>query len=277
MVFLWILFILTLLIFLYLASLRCRWGNPKMRRFTRYTYAHRGLHGNGAPENSLKAFSHAADHGFGSELDVHLSKDGRLVIMHDENLFRTVGVDVNISDMTAKELAQLTLSGSREPIPYLEQVAAIYQRADLPLIIELKPNKNRRELVRAVLKCLGRYPKLRFCLESFDPLAMFWVRVYAPKIVRGQLSSDLFHEPTEGMPRIVGFFLRYLMLNFLSKPDFIAYEYKDRNNLSLRLCHWLYDVQEVNWTVRNRTQAAKAQREKHIIIFEDFIPNVPQG
>ena len=50
-----------------------------------YDYAHRGLHAlpAGIPENSLRAFRLAANNGYGAELDVHLSRDGRLVIMHE--------------------------------------------------------------------------------------------------------------------------------------------------------------------------------------------------
>ena len=46
-------------------------------------YAHRGLHGNGVPENSLAAFSAAADAGYGIELDVQLSRDGVVMVFHD--------------------------------------------------------------------------------------------------------------------------------------------------------------------------------------------------
>lgn len=277
-VFLTILFVIVLLVLLYLLSLRCRWNYSKLRPFTRHAYAHRGLHGNGAPENSLLAFRRAAAAGFGAELDVHLSKDGRLIVMHDENLTRMVGRDADICDLTSRELETMRLSGSSEPIPYLEEVLPIFERAGLPVIIELKTKGAlRRKLVRTVLETLKDFPKLRFCIESFDPIAMFYVRCADKTIVRGQLSSDLVREPPENLSRPAAFALKYMLLNFLSKPDFVAYQFKYRHNLSVNLCRWLYDAQEFDWTIRNRTQAAKALREGNVIIFENFIPTSPRG
>ena len=47
---------------------------------------HRGLHGNGLPENSISAFKNAIDHNFNIELDVQLTKDKKLIVFHDYNL-----------------------------------------------------------------------------------------------------------------------------------------------------------------------------------------------
>ena len=87
-------------------------------------YAHRGLHAihAGIPENSLRAFRLAANNNYGAELDVRMSRDGRLVIMHDESLKRTTGANANISGVTAQVLGQLNLEGTREKVPYLEDV-----------------------------------------------------------------------------------------------------------------------------------------------------------
>ena len=53
-------------------------------------YAHRGLHGEGVPENSLSAFARAAEAGYGIELDVQLSRDGTVMVFHDYTLGETV-------------------------------------------------------------------------------------------------------------------------------------------------------------------------------------------
>lgn len=269
-----ILLVLVALVFLYLLAIGCRWGNPKLRRLTQYEYAHRGLHdlSNGIPENSLAAFRNAAANGFGAELDVHLSKDGRLFVMHDENLRRMTGYDANICDLTSAELEQFTLAGTREPIPYLEEVLPIFDSAHLPLIIELKPAGNdHSSLAKAVLQVLANYPELEFCIESFDPLAMFTVRRLDKTIVRGQLSSNFMREP-EKLHFPLTFLLKNLLLNFFSRPDFIAYRFKYRKTLSLRLCKWLYEVQEFDWTIQTKPQAMKALREGSVIIFEGFNP-----
>ena len=61
---------------------------PEMNKLREYDYAHRGLHDKkaGIPENSMKAFQRAMELGYGMELDVHLTKDGGLVVMHDDSL-----------------------------------------------------------------------------------------------------------------------------------------------------------------------------------------------
>ena len=59
-----------------------RRDHPKWAVFRRFRYAHRGLHDReaGAPENSLPAFRRALERGYGVELDVHLTGDGRLAV-----------------------------------------------------------------------------------------------------------------------------------------------------------------------------------------------------
>lgn len=274
-VFLTILVILVALIILYLLAIGGRWNHPKLRYLKQFDYAHRGLHDRlrGIPENSLAAFQEAAAHGFGAELDVHLTKDGRLVVIHDENIKRMTGVDANVCDLTGAELEQFTLIRTPEPIPYFEEVLPIFEHAGLPLIIELKTvNGNYKALAKAVLDVLADYPELDYCIESFDPLALFAVRRLNKDIVRGQLSTNFTREP-DRLHFPLTFMLKHLMLNFLSRPDFIAYKFKYRKCPSVRLCKWLYDVQEFDWTIRTKPQAAKALREGSVIIFEGFDPN----
>ena len=77
-------------------------------------YAHRGLHDHEHAENSLSAFRLAVKNGFGIELDVRLSKDGVLVVFHDDTLERVAGVEGRVIDYTAAELAAMHLSGTED-------------------------------------------------------------------------------------------------------------------------------------------------------------------
>lgn len=81
--------------------------------------AHRGLFNNNsdAPENSLAAFRNALEHGFGMELDVQLTKDGKLVVFHDFDLKRMCGVHKKLTELTYAELEQYSLKNSTEKIP----------------------------------------------------------------------------------------------------------------------------------------------------------------
>lgn len=106
-----------------------RKNHPKWAVFRRFRYAHRGLHDQeaGVPENSLPAFQRAIEHGYGVELDVHLTGDGRLAVIHDKNLKRTTGVDAEVSSLSPAELKKFRLEGTGESIPLLEEVLPMFQ------------------------------------------------------------------------------------------------------------------------------------------------------
>ena len=89
---------------IYLLLLRCRKGHPEMEALRGWSYAHRGLHGNGVPENSMQAFRLAKEAGCGIEFDVHLMADGNLAVIHDASLKRTAGAEVYIEDLEVNQL-----------------------------------------------------------------------------------------------------------------------------------------------------------------------------
>lgn len=260
---------------LYALALRCRRDHPDWAYLRHWRYAHRGLHNKPVvPENSMAAFRLAADCGFGAELDVHLMRDGKLAVIHDSSLLRTAGVDVAVEDLTAEELQQYRLEGTDEHIPLLEEVLALFEdRA--PLVVELKSERgNHDELAAATVAMLDRY-RTRYCIESFDPRCLMWLRKNRPEIVRGQLSEQFLRHEDDGsdLSRGVRFVLGNLLLNFRTEPDFIAYRFEDRNTPSVFLCRTLYGVQEVNWTIRSREDMAEAERAGNLVIFERIDPN----
>ncbi len=274
MVFVWILLIFLLLFAIFwVISLHGIRRKPGFYGFEGEHYAHRGLHANdrGLPENSLRAFRVAAEAGYGAELDVHLSRDGKLVIMHDENLQRMCGIDREICDMTADELEQCRLLGTNEKIPYLEEVLPIFS-GNYPLIIEIKTKgTNAARLTGKVCTLLRKYPDVKFCIESFDPRVLMWLKKHQPKIIRGQLSCNFF-KSTEDLPWYLKLLLTNLTMNFLAKPHFIAYKLEDRDQLSFRLCRKVWDIQEFSWTVKTPEDEADAIQSHRLIIFEGFLP-----
>lgn len=258
---------------LYVLSMRTK-RRPKVGfhgRLGDFDYAHRGLHAlaAGIPENSLRAFRLAANNGYGAELDVHLSRDGRLVVMHDENLKRTTGVNANISAVTAQVLGQLSLEGTKEKIPYLEEVLPLFA-GKAPLLIELKTERgNYVELTRKVTNLLKQYEDLDFMIESFDPRVLRWLKKNRPDIVRGQLSCNYFRDQKK-LNKIECFFLTNMMFNFLTKPDFIAYRFEDRDCLAPGLCKKIWRPQMFYWVVRTQDDANRLAEEDDMIIFEGF-------
>ena len=269
-----ILIILAVLFLLYLLCLRCRRGHADWAHFRQWRYAHRGLHNKekGIPENSMAAFKLAAANGFGAELDVHLMKDGKLAVIHDASLLRTAGADVLIEDLTAEELENYRLEGTEQRIPLLEDVLPLFvDRA--PLIVELKAERGNAEaLAAAACKVLDKY-KAEYCVESFDPRCLMWLWQDRPDVIRGQLSENFTaHGDAQHLPGGVRWILTNLLLNVRTRPDFIAYRFEDRANLSLRLCRGFYRVQEASWTVRDRETMEKAEAAGNLVIFENFDP-----
>ena len=136
LVILFTLFLLTVWLFF----LNSRANHPSWAALEHRRYAHRGLHcsADSVPENSLAAFRRAIRHGYGSELDVHLLRDGTLAVFHDSDLKRMTGVTGVLEDCTAQDLAALHLAGTPETIPQLCEVLSLYEGTGLPLVVELK-------------------------------------------------------------------------------------------------------------------------------------------
>ena len=176
-----------------------RRDHPSWKVLRRYRYAHRGLHdrGSGIPENSMAAFRLAREHGYGVELDVQLTGDGQLAVIHDKSLKRTTGVEGEVPRLSMAELKRCRLEGTQETIPTLEEVLELFQGGP-PLLVELKADYfDIRELVEKAVAALDRY-RVNYCIESFHPGVVHWLRKHRPDICRGQLSQD-FWRGTEGV------------------------------------------------------------------------------
>ena len=182
--------ILVVLFILWILALRCRNGHTAWNTLRNFRYAHRGLHDseNGIPENSMAAFRLAVENGYGIELDIHLTKDGRLAVIHDSSLLRTAGADVRVETLTAEELDQYRLEGTDEKIPFLEEVLPLFE-GKTPLVVELKVEGNAAALAKAACDLLDQY-KVDYCIESFHPQAILWLKKNRPEICRGQLSQN---------------------------------------------------------------------------------------
>ena len=135
-----------------------------------YHYAHRGLynHGTNIPENSMMAFRKSKHLGYGCELDVQCTKDGKLVVFHDDNCLRMTGFDGVVENMTYAELSSLRLNNTDECIPLFKDVLDLELKE---LVIEIKSTKLRRKVVSATLKELKTY-RGKYSICSFDPLIL---------------------------------------------------------------------------------------------------------
>jgi glycerophosphoryl diester phosphodiesterase len=141
-------------------------GNIKYRFVTDVNVditAHRGA-SRVAPENSMAAFREAYNMGVKYiELDVHITKDGYVYVMHDDTLKRMLNINEKSNSIKYKDIKDLTLNSKydnylEEKIPLLEDVLKWYKDKDFILNIELKPINNEYELlVNKTLELINKY------------------------------------------------------------------------------------------------------------------------
>lgn len=230
-------------------------------------WAHRGFHciENGVPENSMAAFKMAVKKGCGIELDVHLTKDKKLVVFHDDTLERMCSKPGIIEELSYPELAKCYLKGTSEKIPLLKDVLA-YVKGRVPLLIEIKlPSKN-TEICVQLVKVLQEYTG-PFLVQSFNCLSLRWLKKYEGDILRGQLSSNLV-KSDKAPHRFVRFCVKHLLTNFICRPDFISYKLEDTKNISLWILNKALSVPVAVWTIRAGDAMKRAKETFDMYIFE---------
>ena len=262
--------VIFLIVLLYWLSIQGRRNHPKLPALLHWSYAHRGLHGEGIPENSMAAFQAALEQGYGIELDVHLLRDGGLAVIHDSKLLHTTGAEGNVEDLTTEQLSSYRLEGTSETIPTLSQVLSLFH-GKAPIIVELKVHQNNvAPLCRAACDLLDTYEGA-YCLESFDPRVVRWLRKQRPDLIRGQLTEDFVSNREMKVPFLLKWMLTHNLCNFYTRPDFLSYRFEHRHaTVSNRLLR--RRIAFVGWTIRTPEDYSLAQQEGWTPIFESFLP-----
>ena len=232
-------------------------------------YAHRGLWGEGAPENSLAAFRLAAERGYAIELDVQLSADGTVMVFHDYTLARMCNKDGKVCDLTCEELTACTLGSTAERIPTFAEVLELVG-GRVPLLVELKGESGNTALCPAVAALLDNYDGA-YCVESFNPLLLAWFKKNRKGVVRGLLSTDLIKEKKSGS-KILNFALSALLVTFLCRPAFHAWDQKYPRRLALRVGLSLFGAASFVYTVKNQADFDRHIKAGNSPIFDEFIP-----
>ncbi len=250
-----------------IAPRRKRNTNP----FNHTMFAHRGLHTKDgeAPENSLVAFERAKNAGYGVELDIQFTADRQVVVFHDKDLARMCGIDRRVDSMTYEELKTLSLQGGTQHIPLLRDALALLDTT--PVLCEIKSYgaNSDTSLCEAAWPLLKQY-KGPLCIESFNPFMVRWFQQNQPQVIRGILSTC--YDDIKEVSRLQGFALGALMTNFLTRPDFIAYDYRYRHKFPFVLCRSLFHPMAVAWTITSKEQETTALTTFDTCIFEQYHP-----
>jgi len=170
-------------------------------------YAHRGASAQ-SPENTMAAFRKAIELGSGGiELDVHMTKDGEIVVIHDEVIDRTSNGTGKVKDLTFSELLRydfgywFSQEFSEEKIPTLEQVMTLLSDWDGVLNIEIKANDTGIE--SSVIALIDKYRmRKRVIISAFNHYILVNVKRIDDAIETGALIMETLYRPWEYAKRI---------------------------------------------------------------------------
>lgn len=191
-------------------------------------FAHRGLHDGIVPENTLWAFKEAVKNGYDIELDIRLTKDNKLVVFHDQNLYRLCGVDKDICTLDYEELKAFFIKDTKEQIPLLSDLLKILPHTTT-LLIELKSSRNYKKMVQVFLDDIRDIPN-QYAIHSYDPRIVYYFKRLNPHIIRGLITKG---KPTES--KLLNYIIKLLPILSIIKPDFINHEFEDLPNKTMDL------------------------------------------
>ncbi|MEM7706362.1 MAG: glycerophosphodiester phosphodiesterase [Pseudomonadota bacterium] len=148
-------------------------------------YGHRGAAGE-APENTIAGLRHLIGLGLQRvEIDLRLSRDGELMVVHDRSLKRTHGVPGRVSSLTSAALIERS---GRHAVPNLQQLLqACPELTHLQLELKPAPARERLPIARRLVETLSSVgaPLTRYCATSSDPKLLAVVRSVARDLPRG--------------------------------------------------------------------------------------------
>lgn len=263
-----VIIILVLIAGLYVAAIAPDGSRrERMAAYRGTMFAHRGYHckEKGIPENSMAAFRAAIRKGYGIELDIHLTSDNQVIVFHDDTLSRVCQRKGTPEALPASKLRRLSLLGTSEHMPLLEEVLRLVD-GSVPLLIELKISDRSTKLCERAYQILEKYHG-PYLIQSFNPEALKWFRNNATHVLRGQLSSDLVKSNPD-KPWLYCFMAKHLLVNFWGRPDFISYKLADLPTPSTTLLRKFFGTPFAVWTLRSKKTLEKGIRDYDMQIFE---------
>lgn len=229
---------------------------------TKTPIAHRGLHdmNNQCWENTLPAFEMAAKQGFAIECDVHLTKDGGVVVFHDDALDRLAGCKGRISELTSTEATALTVGTTKDHVPTLRQMLELID-GRVPVVIELKGIEGEDDgLVAAIAKELASY-KGQAAIMSFDHHLIRRFAKDAPNVAAGLTAEGTSEQDFEAHFSMLAHGISFVSYNIHHLPNpFVTFV---RNRLQMPV---------ITWTVRDAQMKNHSDLNADQITFEGFDP-----
>lgn len=215
--------------------------------------AHRGIHNEFVPENSIESFKIASNQQYSIELDIHMLKDNQIIVFHDNNLKRMTKIDKEIKNCTYEELKKIKLLNSNETIPLFNDVLKTVN-GKVPILIEIKIDKKIIKFLKKTFKLLKKYDGVYY-FQTFNFRTIIIFKLFRKNQKIGLLVSS-------NQNKMYYVFVKFFIKIF--KPDFLSYPLKRKNDKILKK----YKNPIIMWTIRNEKDYHKAEKYAKKIIFE---------
>ena len=213
--------------------------------------AHRGVHYK-YMENSIKAFQEAIKRNYIIELDVHITKDNKIVVFHDNNLKRLAGVSKNIEELNYSEILKII------SIPTIEDVLKIVN-GKVPIIIETKVLNNVGILEKTLSNILNNYEG-KVAIQSFNHKSLEWFKNNNPKYPRGYLINSITHHNI-----LIKYILNIKKLNKIIKPTYLGINLDYIDNKIIKKLKKEYLI--IGYTINNQEEYNKYKNKTDNLIY----------
>lgn len=247
--------------------------------FLRRPIAHRALHdvADGRPENSRAAIRAAITAGYGIEIDLQLSRDGRAMVFHDDDLDRLTEAAGPVRQRDAADLRAIALRGGDEGIPDFAEVLDLVA-GRVPILVELKDQhgqmgENDGGLEGAAVLDLAGYAG-PVALMSFNPHMVRRVAGLAPGIPRGLVSCDFAPGYWPHLPEAMRARLRAIPDYAAAGCAFISHQANDLDRPRVAELK-AQGAAVLCWTIRSAAQEAHARKRADNITFEGYLAAIP--
>ncbi len=232
---------------------------------TKHLIAHRGYHDMRlkVPENSILSFKRAIKYNYIIELDVHLLKDGKIIVFHDSNLKRMCNVNKVVENSTYEELKEYKLLGTNERIPLFTDVLNLIN-GKVPLLIEIKNNKLNGKFEKALAKILQNYEG-EFAIQSFNPMSIYWFKLKNKKCPKGLIIMGFKSLRTSNLKT---FIRNSLILDIFLKTDFVSVDVKSLPSTYIKNLRKKKNI--LGWTVRSNKEYEKGLKYCDNLICENM-------
>ena len=236
-------------------------------------YARGGLWGKGVPENSFPAIRGAVTAGYGVELDVTLSKDGKAMALRPDAAEKLLGLKNDPSLYTAEQLRSIRLGGTKCSVPMLSHILDMID-GQVSVMIRIEASDRIGFLCRAVTRILDSYDGA-FAIVSSNTDILVWFRKYRPRFARGFILlpyKDLRKKSRAKHPALSSFALANMLTNFMCRPDFISADGSRRRSPALFLFNKILGVPCFIRNVRTPSAYKLIKSKGLFAVFENIIP-----